>query len=125
MDTPDWVIEGARVADWGGYGFSRSVSITTVVRLTATQIVCANGKRYRRDTLRGLGDSYRSELLPLTDPQVVNDLGRQRLSSLRHEIDRLCAGVGRGVESVLVVLDQIEQAVAAARKAISSPGEQE
>lgn len=86
--TTDWATVGARVAvqydGWGGSG----VTIRTVERLTATQIVLDNGSRYRRDTGRVVGDG-RSSLAPLDDPKVRSELTAQRIRALRYKLDQL------------------------------------
>lgn len=122
----DWIIEGATVAEYRSHHLSAHVTFTTIEKLTSTQVVCANGSRYRRDDndayvaeygLRQVGGG-RNYLLPAGHRYVVDALADSALSSLRGTVDRLCRDADGGVDSVLATLDAIAEAVAAARATI-------
>ena len=120
MDT-DWITEGARVAEYDRGHYGATARLTTVERFTATQIVLANGNRYRRDTLRRVGDHYGSELLAVDDRRVVDTLVLERLRSAFYEIGKLLRSVSvrGGVEAALATLAEIERVVTEARTAIT------
>lgn len=115
MDT-DWITEGARVAEYSSSGW---IGLTTVERLTATQVVCANGHRFRRDTGHLVGDHYRSELLPLNDPRVRDAAAADVLNALGYTVDKMCRDHRSGAAGVLTTLTEIERVVADARAAIN------
>jgi hypothetical protein len=120
----DWVAPGAKAAHYFTRSYTPSVQLTTIERLTATQIITTGGHRYRRDTLQLVGDNYGGELLPVDAPQVRNAIARDELSSLRGTVERLCYDAGNDVESVLATLDEIAAAVAAAREAAAPTGKE-
>lgn len=120
--VPDWVHPGAQVAMYGhGTGFGDPVSLTTVERLTATQIVLANGRRYRRDNLRRqLGTAgYRSaHLMPATAPEVRRALARAAVDRLRDAVDDLLKRIPRNAEhpdELLAALGKAAELVEATR----------
>lgn len=120
MGSTDWVTEGAQVAIYSVAYYMPRVTLTTVERFTATQVVCVNGARFRRDTGSSVGEG-RAELRPVDDPQVRNVYARQRLSDLRHHIDTLTKSVvdaNGGVNETLAALDKITRQVGAVRAAI-------
>ena len=55
----------------GGYGFN-GYSFTEIVRETKTQWVCKNGTRYRKDTLRVVGDAYGSLTIATNKHKELN-----------------------------------------------------
>ena len=112
----DWIAEGVPVAEYDGQYMDDHVTFTSVARLTATQIVCDNGNRYRRDNLRQV--SGRMELRHPADPRVRNCVARRTLSSLRYNIDRMCKDHDGRLAEVLATLDEIEEAVRTARVSI-------
>jgi hypothetical protein len=118
----DWITEGAKVAEYTRKGANARVSFTTVERLTATQIVCANGARYRRDTL-GIVGGGRAELAHPAEQRVVHVVAAKELSSLRHRVDQMCKDHSGYPEAVLLTLADIEVAVAKVRTAITSLAE--
>lgn len=113
-----WIVEGATVAEYDLRYRENRASFTTIERLTATQIVCANGNRYRRDTLTQVGGG-RGELRRTDDPGVRNSVAGKTLSHLRFEVDNLCKDHRGGADAVLATLEQIEKAVREARDAIT------
>src|SRR5262245_9702768 len=50
-DLPDWIAEGAPVAEQ-----KRGYTYTTVARITPTLVVLANGSRYRRADIGKVGE---------------------------------------------------------------------
>ena len=97
-----------------GIAVSLGVSVRTVERVTATQIVLDTGSRFRIDTLRGVGDNDGS-LSPLTDPSVIRALANRRLAALRYEIDRIVKDHDTDVMGVVAAIDEVAAAVAKAR----------
>jgi hypothetical protein len=121
MTDTSWIAEGARVAEYTQYAIDAHVTLTTIERLTATQIVLANGNRYNREKLRPVGGSGRTELLPATDSQVLGVLARRQIKLVGHVVHELTRnGAGRRVEEALSILDQIQVAVDEARRAIAA-----
>jgi hypothetical protein len=121
-DLPDWIHEGAKVALLRGRHPSIRVTRTTVVRMTATQIVLANGDRYRRDTLREVGKGYDSpDLLPADHPKVVAVIRGIRLRDAIHAVRDAAEKLRFDADPAAAIdgLDAIEAAVAAARAAAS------
>ena len=94
--TTDWPKTGDKVAvcDTGRLGTSMRVTVTTVARLTATQIVLDNHPtRFRRDNLREVGAHYGGVLLPLDDNRVIQARARARFNTARADIDAVFHGV--------------------------------
>jgi hypothetical protein len=119
MDA-DWVTEGAHVAEYHWRSYEPTVTLTTAERLTATQIVLANGHRYRRDTLRPVGNHHGgSELLSAGEPRVRDALARAQLRSVSNKVGNLMRNHKGGVDAVLATLNEITEAVEAARSAIT------
>lgn len=124
MTSPDqdWIQPGVKVAEFNHRGFEPNIiAITTIERLTPTQIVLTNGNRYNRAKLTRVGDDpYRSPKLVSTDDQSVRDAQARRalrkVTNTAHDLGRVVRG---GEDAVLVALDEIEQAVRAARQAIT------
>lgn len=66
------------------------VQDTTVKRLTATQIVMADGSRWYRTDLRKVGGRYGDgEIFPPQHPTARRARAGQSMESLGYEIDRL------------------------------------
>lgn len=118
--TPPWAVEGAAVAVYTTGRSSADVLLTTIDRLTATQVVCANGFKFYRDTshpfghgLAQVGNYYGSQLLPAEDEQVRAVLAQREFHELRVNIDAVFrAGAGR-FDTMLAALDRIAKLVAA------------
>lgn len=108
---------GDRVAEFQ-YGFSGDgrVQLTTVERLTATQIITATGARFRRDSGYAVGGS-RTQLLAPDAQQVRSAIAGAALSSLRFEMDRLLKDAKPG--DAVALLDRAEALVRAARAQVS------
>jgi hypothetical protein len=89
MTDPDWLIVNAPVAEMGD---RRTVSMTVVDRFTRTQVVLANGNRYRRDRLtRHTGDAWGPtyRLVPADDPRVLEILAKERRVNLALRVEDL------------------------------------
>ena len=115
-DLPDWVSVGAKVAEVTGHGFTRNVITLTVERLTDTQVVCGGYpygrnpvRRFRRSTLRLVGESYGPELMPLDAPEVRSTRARRAVEEVAREAGRLVRDCGTDEENYRAALDQIEQ----------------
>jgi hypothetical protein len=122
MDTgTEWVTEGARVAELRGYA-QETASTTTIARLTATQIVLANGHRYNRRTLRRVGDSGgygSSRLEPIESSQVQAVLAGQGVKTASYEIGGLAHRYsGKSRDDALAVLDEMARIIASTRKSL-------
>ncbi len=77
MNT-DFAQPGTLVAVYDGHGSNATVSVHTVKRRTATQIVLDNGDKYRVSRGTRLGDDRRyQEIRPYNDPHVVDIRARQ------------------------------------------------
>jgi hypothetical protein len=124
----DWIIEGAQVAVYSTGHRGTRVRFCKVERLTKTQIVMADGIRYRRDTLRPVGDSASewrtetTELLPVTDPRVIDARAAARMRNLAATIQPKLGQVTT-LDQALEALTQIEIAVADTRRRVEALGE--
>jgi hypothetical protein len=82
MSATDWAREGGQAALYdGGLAIPYAVS-RRIVKITATQIVLDDGKRYRRSDGRRVGVDYSPELLPVDDPRVLAVRARKISSEL-------------------------------------------
>lgn len=85
--TPPWQVPGARVALLRRRGPNEhSVTLTTIEKVTATQLVLADGSRFRRGpnpvqdaTSTGASATH---LVPADDPRVARALWRQEADRL-------------------------------------------
>lgn len=112
---------GETVAEFDQRSVMRNrATFTTIERLTATQIVCASGNRYRRDNGRSVGQRG-VEIRPVDDQQVRDTLAIQRMESLRYRLDGMFNDLRGGEQGSLTVLDAIEKEIAAVRAAIVNP----
>jgi len=120
-DNTDWIREGATVAEYDGHGYDARVNIATITKLTKTQIVVDNERRYSRERLTPIGgsSSIRRKILPAADPQVRDVQARRLFHDLEFDVSRMARNFTGGEADVLARLDEIEQAVRAARKAIT------
>ncbi len=80
---------GERVAE---HRLGAHVTISTVDKITATQIVLNNGHRYRRAQLTEIGRYGDRDLLPLDHTSVIRQRGEDGLSRVVGEIDRARRG---------------------------------
>jgi hypothetical protein len=114
----DWVQVGAKVAVLD----RNTVSLTTVDRLTDTQIVLASGSRFSRRNGRRIGaTAYEAALLlPLGDPLVRVARTRGQVLRVQSQVELLCKNVTGDQVEALAILDEVEKAVAAARKRIAA-----
>lgn len=117
----DWK-PGQRVAVYQ-HGAIEHVKLATVERLTATQVVLDNGRRFRKDgsevgrSSRGVWSTTWTELRPVDDPQVWAARARQAVAQLVYRIgekQRTLNGEG----ATLALLDYIERETAAVRAAV-------
>jgi protein-arginine kinase activator protein McsA len=121
VNDTSWVKEGiacAEVSGQHGYGY---VTFTIVERLTATQVVCASGNRYRREDLRKVGGEYTEHLCPTDNRHVRNICAQRALRTLRNEVDKLLKDVRYDEADSLAALDHIERLVAETRATIADP----
>ncbi|MFD6565436.1 hypothetical protein [Micromonospora profundi] len=126
MSEPNWIREGEKVAITR-YGYSGNISYTTatIKKLTKTQIVLDNEQRFNRQYLTLVGGSRYSAptLKPLTDPAVIAANTAHQFSAVTRLVDDLAReyrnGRRTGEAEIVTMLDEIEQAVRAARKAIT------
>lgn len=120
MADTSWATEGAIVAEYDWRHMDNRVSFTTIERLTATQIVCASGNRYRRDNGRIVGGD-RYEIRPVDDQGVRDTVAQRQVEHLRWRLADMCKDVRGGEVTMLAVLDQLEQAITDVRAAIADP----
>ncbi len=117
-DLPPWIHEGAQVVLYRHHFSGGSVRFTTVERLTATQIVLADGSRYRRDTLREVGRHYEGpQLLAADDPKVVETIAANQLRDALHAVKAAAEKVrtDHDAETAATRLRDLAEAVAAAQ----------
>lgn len=121
-EDQDWIVPGAQVAQYVSVG--DHVTLTTVERLTATQIVLANGSRYRKGYYRReVGDKdgwRRRQLLPITDERVRRALASGAMSNLVSELDKLLRvrSTTATPADLLAKLDEAADRIAAARATV-------
>ena len=120
-DLPTWISVGEKVAEYSNYASRHgNVRVTTVERLTTTQVVLSNQNRYRRSDLRQVGNLHdRRELAPLDDPGVRRALAHATLRGLLTKVGALVNGVGDDIDDVLATLAEIQAATIAARTRVS------
>jgi hypothetical protein len=107
---------GDRVAHYEMRGPGPAIAqLTTVDRLTATQIVTEAGRKYRRTDGRLIGDRYAARLLPAADKRVRATVARQELDRLRFDLDSALAGFRGTPEEAAEALRAVERLVADAR----------
>lgn len=114
---------GDRVAEYDT-GYPNRARLTTVERLTATQVVTASGGRFRRDTGYLVGDKRAytgTRLLLPDDSQVLRAIATATLSGLRYSIDRALKDAKPG--EALSTIDKIEALVRTARAQITDAHE--
>lgn len=122
----DWIREGALVAVYTtSQGKPASVRITTVERITATQIVVKGhtSTKFRRSTLEPVGtqDAWATRavaLLPVDDPKVIAARAVIRVRNLQRTIAEYVRT--NDLDGALAVLTQIEQAAADTRTWINA-----
>ena len=85
-DRPEWITVGAVVAELDTSGRTKRVTVTTIERITNTQIVTTSGNRYRLRDLRKVGDHYDGTLHPITDRSVQDALARAAYEALALEL---------------------------------------
>lgn len=119
----DWIREGAPVAIYrDSYHGAGSYLTATITKLTKTQIVCDNNQRFNRERLTMLGNSGWTApvLKPLDAPEIVRVRNVERFREVTRLADELARDHRNGRRrDVLAMLDEIEQAVRAAREAIT------
>lgn len=129
MTDMDWAVPGAKAAiySWrGGWGSEGTATLTTVERLTATQIVVKGARgdlKFRRDNGRAVGSDH-GELRPRTDVDVRRALAVAHKNHLNHEIDKAFRESQRGVTAALELCDEIQRLVVAARSRITALAEE-
>lgn len=120
MPNTSWIAEGATVAEYDARHMDNRVTFTTVERLTATQIICATGNRFYRETGRIVGGD-RIELQPVNNQGVRDTVALRQVEILRWQLSDMCKDVRGGEAAMLAILDQLEQAIAEARAVIADP----
>lgn len=114
--STDWIREGAQVAELHD-GYDKRVTLTTIAKLTKTQIVLTNENRYNRATQKAIGKS-RLQLLPAEALLVRRVRDRTAYQSMAMTIERIDLDVRNERTNIYDALDAIEQAVREARAAI-------
>lgn len=125
--NPDsaWLHKGAEVAIDGGSMWT-SITFAHIERLTATQIVLDNGRRFRLSSDHrelGASDSIRAKLMDPRDPYVVNHIARAMLKDFVREGTRITDGSGATIgtmdaRAVRETLNDLADKLDAARKEI-------
>lgn len=86
----DWIVEGAQVAELDTSYYLPQLKLTTIERLTPTQIVLANGARYNRDRLTPPGGQRgmrAPDLYPADSPKVVAALRQRRVHQMFADLE--------------------------------------
>lgn len=120
-DLPDWLQPGKTVAVWRSYYNEPQVALEKVARLTKTQIIMADGNRYRKDPegynpyplISGSSNGYNPLKYGLRDPkspEVRDLLWKQRVSAARRELlEALAEAPSTVTEEVMQdILDKTE-----------------
>ncbi|WP_433460662.1 hypothetical protein [Micromonospora sp. CA-248212] len=125
MTEQDWIREGATVVEYS-HQFNAPDGITRakVAKLTKTQIVLDNERRYRRNDLRLVGQVHNysgyNELVPPNDPRIRDVIAERKLRALVHRIEQIPrTAYGKGADGVLAALDEMEKGIRATRAAIT------
>ncbi|MEV1109978.1 hypothetical protein AB0I95_15185 [Micromonospora sp. NPDC049751] len=112
-----WVTPGAKVAEYSN-GYNASVTLTNIARLTKTQIVLANGRRYNRESLRLVGNYYGSELLPAEHHSVLDVLAQSAFRDLAQRVWSMDKNFRGNREAALANIRRVEELAAKARRQI-------
>lgn len=126
MTDQEWIKPGVEIAElFHSHHSADRVVITTVERLTATQIVLASKRRYRRDTLRPvgrIGSSWEPQphLRRTDDKDVRNALAAAAVGEAVNAIDRAKrAAKVRNAEEAAKLLADLAGIVANAQEAVN------
>lgn len=123
MWCDDWAV-GDTAAELSGRSYESSARLTTVARITATQIVLSSGGRYRREDGREVGRrstwETATDLCRPNDPRVV----QARVTAATR---RLLSGIDQArranrlstVDECNQLVDVVEQLLAQARRKIT------
>lgn len=113
----EWVQVGARVAEYTSGNHENSVRFATIERLTTTQVILSNGRRYNRTTLRRLGQTYGATLEDIASERVKAAYAAKVVNNALYEISVITRNKAiRGV----AILDEVDRLVAEARKRIEN-----
>ena len=107
---------GHRGFGYGGFTFTKTI----VDRLTTTQIIMADGTRFRRDTGRKIGPGDTSHLLDPKGEQLRDAMGTLEASAFGYSLtqwDKVRREV-RSLESWEICLAQLDSLVAEAQRKI-------
>ncbi len=123
-DLPDWIHEGAKVAEYDTSPNNNSAELATVETITKVHVVLDNGHKYLRRTLHKAGEqrgswSGHTELRPADDPSVRNVIAAKAFNSLAYRVDRMRVANSASAEEVLTLLDAVERMVAQVRGLIA------
>ncbi|MFY1686540.1 hypothetical protein [Plantactinospora sp. WMMB782] len=123
MTETDWIVNGARIAVVVESARGDSVRFDTITGLTERYVTTGKCGKFLRRNLCPVGqgeyDPTIVRVLPPDDPYVALALARIRVRKVGRMADKAASGFrGDGAEA-LAVLDEIEQAVRAARQAIT------
>ena len=88
----------------GGYNSGRSIE--EIERLTKTQIITKSGSRFRKETLRAVGDHYGARIVKVATVGDVNEFKRQRaldmaLFQLRKSTEGNSAKILEGIDDII------------------------
>lgn len=126
---PTWIRDGGTAAL---IETNRQVSFETIARITATQIVTADGRRFRRGGFRselasdnghGSQTSRRGRLVDPADPGTVAMFAQQQLRHVANEAQRTTYGPNATIhtmdpEAVRTELGRLADVINAARKEV-------
>lgn len=123
MANTDWIHEGVKVAVVTESAHGDSVKFDTVTSITSRHITTEKCGKFLRHNLRPVGMPEYSpthvQVLPPDDPHVDVALARIRVRKVGLLAKKTASDFRGDLTEALAVLDEIEQAVRAARAAIT------
>lgn len=115
---PEWIVVGAKVAEYQQFTHGSDARVTTITKITPTQIVLANNNRYRRDNMRKVSCQREQEhLLPIGDARVQDTLAMSALTTVWYSLDDARRAISR---SYPITVIEVHTFIANAVEALSS-----
>lgn len=115
-DLPDWITVNGKVAVriYGYTGRAIRFDIRTVQRLTATQIVLSDGRRFRRSNLNAVG-SQDADLLSPSDPRVLDGLAKEQVERLHLKLNGLLKDFDGDAEAAIALHERLAEVITTSR----------
>lgn len=123
----DWIAEGVKVVQLTTNVGNETVVVSTIERLTPTQVVCANGERFNRRRLTKSTSTYgpHTDLIAYDSPEGQRAVARMRRRNAIAKVRKAAAELaeirrdGSEDDALLAALNALEEAPAAARDVIA------